>query len=139
MGGFKGMNDKNTISSVGGIKIPPVDRFIAGYQAGAKAVIPDIQTLNGYSNDFVDQAKCKELAADQIAKGSDVVFQVAGGCGLGALEAAAEGNVWGIGVDKDQSAEGPHGPDVRRQEGRRGRVTRRSSPSPTARSPVAPT
>ena len=101
------MNDKNTISSVGGIKIPPVDRFIAGYQAGAKAVIPDIQTLNGYSNDFVDQAKCKELAADQIAKGSDVVFQVAGGCGLGALEAAAEGNVWGIGVDKDQSAEGP--------------------------------
>ncbi len=102
------MNDKNTISSVGGIKIPPVDRFIAGYQAGAKAVNPDIQTLNGYSNDFVDQAKCKELAADQIAKGSDIVFQVAGGCGLGALEAAAEGNVWGIGVDKDQSAEGPH-------------------------------
>ena len=69
-GGFKNMNDKNTISSVGGIKIPPVDHFIAGYQAGAKAVIPDITTLNGYSNDFVDQAKCKELAADQIAKGS---------------------------------------------------------------------
>ena len=106
-GGFKNMNDKNTISSVGGIKIPPVDHFIAGYQAGAKAVIPDITTLNGYSNDFVDQAKCKELAADQIAKGSDVVFQVAGGCGLGALEAAAEGNVWGVGVDKDQSAAGP--------------------------------
>ena len=36
------------------------------------------------------------------------MFQVAGGCGLGALEAAAEGNVWGIGVDKDQSGEGPH-------------------------------
>jgi basic membrane protein A len=106
-GGFKNMNDKNTISSVGGIKIPPVDHFIAGYQAGAKAVDPSITTLNGYSNDFVDQAKCKELAADQIAKGSSVVFQVAGGCGLGALEAAAEGNVWGVGVDKDQSAEGP--------------------------------
>jgi basic membrane protein A len=107
MGGFKGMNDKNTISSVGGIKIPPVDKFIAGYQAGAKAVIPDIQTLNGYSNDFVDQAKCKELAADQIAKGSDVVFQVAGGCGLGAISAAADSDAWGIGVDNDQSFLGP--------------------------------
>jgi basic membrane protein A len=96
------------ISSVGGQKIPPVDHYIAGYQAGAKAVTPDIKTLNGYSQDFVDQAKCKEIALNQIAEGSQVVFQVAGQCGLGALDAAKEKGVVGIGVDADQGYLGDH-------------------------------
>ena len=91
------------ISTVGGQKIPPVDGYIAGFQAGAKAANPDIKTLNAYSQDFVDQAKCKELALNQIAEGSQVVFQVAGACGLGALDAAKEKGVQGIGVDADQA------------------------------------
>jgi basic membrane protein A and related proteins len=99
---------KDVISSVGGQQQPPVDRFIAGYQAGAKAADPGITVLNGYSQDFADQQKCKEIAIDQIAQGSGVVFQVAGGCGLGALEAAKQKQVWGIGVDADQSFLGPH-------------------------------
>jgi basic membrane protein A len=90
------------VSSVGGQKQPPVDRYIAGYQAGAKAAFPGVQTVNGYSQDFEAQAKCKEVALNQIAGGSVVVFQVAGGCGLGALDAAKEKNVWGVGVDADQ-------------------------------------
>jgi basic membrane protein A and related proteins len=102
------MSKTGTISTVGGQKIPPVDRFIAGYQFCAKKVKPDIKLLNEYSQDFVDQAKCKEIALDQIAKGSDVVFQVAGGCGLGALDGAKEKGVWGIGVDADQSFLGDH-------------------------------
>ncbi|GIU95028.1 MAG: BMP family ABC transporter substrate-binding protein [Gaiellaceae bacterium] len=101
-------NPEAVVSTVGGQKIPPVDRFIAGFQAGAKAANPDVETLNAYSQDFVDQAKCKEVALDQISKGSDVVFQVAGGCGLGALDAANERGVWGIGVDADQSHLGEH-------------------------------
>jgi basic membrane protein A len=91
-----------TISSVGGQKIPPVDHYIAGYQAGAKAADPGIQTLNGYSQDFVDQSKCKQIALNQIQQGSKVVFQVAGACGLGALSAAQSQGVQGIGVDADQ-------------------------------------
>ena len=91
------------VSSVGGFKEPPVDRFIAGYQAGAKDAFPGVQTLNAYSSDWDDQAKCKEIALSQIARGSGVVFQVAGGCGLGALTAAKQQKVWGIGVDADQS------------------------------------
>ncbi|HET7568528.1 MAG TPA: BMP family ABC transporter substrate-binding protein, partial [Gaiellaceae bacterium] len=83
-----------TVSSVGGQKIPPVDRYIAGFQAGAKAANPDITTLNGYSQDFVAQDKCKNLALQQIGQGSKVVFQVAGGCGLGALDAAKQKHVW---------------------------------------------
>ena len=62
----------------------------------------------GYSQDWDDQTKCKELALNQIASGSKVVFQVAGGCGLGALLAAKQQKVWGIGVDGDQSFLGPH-------------------------------
>ena len=98
----------DVIGSVGGFKEPPVDRFIAGYQAGAKAAAPGIRTLNGYSSDWDDQAKCKELALNQIQAGAEVVFQVAGGCGLGALDAAREREVWGIGVDADQSFLGDH-------------------------------
>jgi basic membrane protein A and related proteins len=97
-----------TIGSVGGYKEPPVDRFIAGYQAGAKEADPGIKTLNGYSSDWDDQAKCKELALSQIGRGAKIVFQVAGGCGLGALSAAKDKKVWGIGVDADQSFLGPH-------------------------------
>jgi basic membrane protein A and related proteins len=91
----------DVIGSVGGQKQPPVDRFIAGYQAGAKAADPGIKVLNGYSQDFEDQQKCKEIALNQIASGAGVV-------GLGALEAAKQENVWGIGVDADQSFLGPH-------------------------------
>jgi basic membrane protein A len=90
------------VSSVGGQKQPPVDRYIAGYQAGAKAAFPAVKLINGYSQDFANQAKCKEVALNQIAGGSVVVFQVAGGCGLGALDAAKGANVWGVGVDADQ-------------------------------------
>ena len=96
------------VGSVGGYKEPPVDRFIAGYQAGAKWAQPQVKTLNGYSSDWDDQAKCKEIALSQIQRGASVIFQVAGGCGLGALDAAEERNVWGIGVDADQSFLGRH-------------------------------
>jgi basic membrane protein A len=104
----KEQGGKQVVSTVGGIKIPPVDRYIAGFQAGAKAANPNVTTLNGYSQDFVDQARCKEIALQQISRGSQVVMQVAGGCGLGALDAARERNVWGIGADADQSFLGPH-------------------------------
>src|SRR6266536_24292 len=95
-------------STVGGQKQPPVDRYIAGFQAGAKAAFPGVTTINNYSQDFSNEAKCKEIALNQIASGSVVVFQVAGGCGLGALDAAKEKGVWGIGVDADQGFLGSH-------------------------------
>jgi basic membrane protein A len=98
----------NTISAVGGVKIPPVDAFIAGYKAGAKKCVPAIKVLVGYSQDFIAADKCKALALNQIAAGSKVVFNVAGPCGLGALEAAKEQGAWGDGVDVDQSYLGPH-------------------------------
>jgi basic membrane protein A len=96
------------VGAVGGIKIPPVDRYIAGYVAGAKKANPKVKFFNAYSQDFVDQAKCKEAALDEIAKGATVIFQVAGQCGLGALDAAKEKQLYGIGVDADQGFLGQH-------------------------------
>jgi len=96
----------NTVSTVGGVSIPSVNNWIAGFQQGAKDTKPGVKTLNAYSQDFVDQAKCKEIALDQIAQGSDVVFQVAGQCGLGALDAACQEGKYAIGVDADQSFAG---------------------------------
>jgi basic membrane protein A and related proteins len=96
------------ISAVGGLKLPTVDIFIAGYRAGARRCVPGTVVDINYSQDFVAQDKCKELALNQIARGSKAVFQVAGGCGLGALDAAQERGVWGIGVDRDQSDLGAH-------------------------------
>jgi basic membrane protein A len=102
------MTKSGSVSTVGGQKIPPVDHYIAGFQQGAKDANPSVKLLNGYSQDFVAQSKCKEIALQQIAQGSDIVFQVAGQCGLGALDAAKEKSVWGIGVDADQAYLGNH-------------------------------
>jgi basic membrane protein A len=93
----------NTIGAVGGVKIPPVDHYIAGYQFCAKKVDPTIKVVLNYSQSFVDTAKCKDIATSQINQSkADIIFQVAGGCGVGALQAANEKGVYGIGVDSDQ-------------------------------------
>jgi basic membrane protein A len=99
---------EEVVSSVGGQRVPTVERFIAGYQAGARGANPRVATLNSYTDDFLDPVKGRSVALSQIAKGSRVVFQVASVCGLGALEAAKERGIWGIGVDVDQSHLGRH-------------------------------
>jgi basic membrane protein A and related proteins len=91
------------IGVVGGIKIPPVDVFLAGYEAGAKKCVPSMTVLKGYSQDFVKQDLCKTVAENEIQSGAHVVFAVAGQCGLGALTAAKDHGLWGVGVDRDQS------------------------------------
>ncbi|HEX6703073.1 MAG TPA: BMP family ABC transporter substrate-binding protein [Gaiellaceae bacterium] len=98
----------NTISGVGGLPIPPVKDFFAGYTPGARKCVKGIKVRIDYSGSFTEQDKCKALAANQISAGSKVVFNVAGPCGFGTLNAAKEGHVWGIGVDVDQAYLGPH-------------------------------
>ena len=97
----------NTVCSMGGIPIPPVDRYIAGYQDAVKTISPTTTILNGYSNDFVDQAKGKEVGLNHISKNCDILFQVAGGSGLGYIAAAKEKGVYAIGVDADQKDAAP--------------------------------
>ncbi len=99
---------RKNISVVGGVKIPPVDTFLAGYRAGALKCVPGTTVQIGYSQNFLDPALCKQVATNQIDAGSRVVFNVAGPCGLGALDAAKERSRWGVGVDVDQSYLGQH-------------------------------
>ena len=81
----------NTIGAVGGLKIPPVDIWIAGYKFCAQKAVPGTKVLVGYSQDFVATDKCKTVATNQIAQGAQVLFQVAGGCGLGTLQGGRRG------------------------------------------------
>ena len=110
IGPFGKTNGKLVVGAVGGKKIPSVDNWIAGYRAGAKAVDKRFKVLIDYSGDFPNSVapKCKELALKHISQGSQAEFQVAGGCGLGALQAARQQKVWGIGVDADQAYLGSH-------------------------------
>jgi basic membrane protein A and related proteins len=101
---------RQIVSAVGANNVPAIVRFMAGYRAGARKANKRVRVLLDFANDptFSDQAKCKETALNQISRGSGIVFQVAGGCGLGALSAAKEKKVWGIGVDADQYYLGKH-------------------------------
>ncbi len=95
---------KNTISAVGGQAIPPVIRYIAGYKYCAQKVDPGVKVVIGYSNNFTDPTKCSAIADKQTSINSaDILFQVAGGCGVGVLDSATKHNVYSIGVDADQS------------------------------------
>jgi basic membrane protein A and related proteins len=107
---LKQQGGRQVVSSIGANKVPAIVKFLAGYRGGVKRANPGATVLSGYANDptFADQAKCKELALNQIARGSKIIFHAAGGCGLGAMSAAKEKKVWGIGVDSDQSFLGPH-------------------------------
>jgi len=103
----KAPNNTNVVSAVGGVSIPPVDHYIAGFKAAAEMEDPDVKVLIGYSNDFTDPAKCKTVAQSQITQKSEILFQVAGGCGLGVLQAAGQAKVYSIGVDADQKDADP--------------------------------
>jgi len=103
----KAKKNAGVISAVGGISIPPVNHYIAGYKWAATMVDPGIKVLVGYSNDFTDPAKCKNVAANQISSKADILFQVAGGCGLGVLQAAGQAGVYSVGVDADQKDADP--------------------------------
>ena len=99
--------NKGVISAVGGISIPPVNHYIAGYKWAAAMEDPGIKVEVGYSNDFTDPAKCAGVAKTQINDGADVLFQVAGGCGLGVLQSAGQAGVYSVGVDADQKDADP--------------------------------
>jgi basic membrane protein A and related proteins len=98
---------KDAIGSIGAYPNPPISRFIAGYQAGARKADPGITLLNAFSLNYADTATCGAAALSQIARGAGAVFAVSGDCGLGALEAAKRKGVWGVAAETDESHLGP--------------------------------
>lgn len=106
--GKVGAATHNTIGAMGGVSIPPVNRYIAGYIQGARAADRSIKIKLGYSGDFNDQGKALNIGLGQVSQGADILFQVAGGAGLGYLKAAQKKGRYGIGVDADQHYLGPY-------------------------------
>ena len=98
----KMMNEQKIIGAVGGMDIPVIRNFIAGYEAGAQYIDPEVKVEVGFVGDFEDPAKGKEMALTIFNKGADIVFQIAGNTGNGIIEAAKEGGFYAIGVDSDQ-------------------------------------
>lgn len=91
------------IGAVGGRSdVPPVVSYIKGYENGAKSVKSNVQVSVNYTEDFNAPDKGEASAKTMISQGVDVIFQVAGLTGAGALRAACNAKIYGIGVDVDQ-------------------------------------
>ena len=106
------LNDKNIIGFVGGMDVPLIKKFEAGFIAGAKSVNPDVQVISLYTGSFTDQAKGKELGLSLIEQGADVIYAAAGACGTGTIQACQEKGALFIGVDADQYLTVPGSGDV---------------------------
>lgn len=91
------------LGSIGGEPIPPVENWMHGFSAGAAEAAPDMRVIEGYSQSFGDPSPCKQLAANQFSQGAKVIFQVAGGCGVGVITAAGQEGLYAVGTDADQS------------------------------------
>jgi basic membrane protein A len=108
--GLEGMNPEGIIGAIGGGDIPVINDFVVGYEQGACLVNPDSQVLVQYVGGdagWNDPAKGKEIALAMFEQKADIVFNIAGGSGLGMFEAAQEQSHYAIGVDSDQAAEYP--------------------------------
>lgn len=98
------MSKTKKIGFVGGEQIPLIEKFEAGYKAGAKTADPSVQVLSAYTGDWNDLEKGKLDANQEFASGADIIYQAAGKAGLGVIEAAREkgDGFYAIGVDQDQ-------------------------------------
>lgn len=101
---FPLVGGSKTVGAVGGMDIPVINDFFVGYEAGVKAVDPSIKVLTSYVGDFNNSQKGYDQAKAMYDQGADVVFQVAGGSGIGVLQAAKDANKYAIGVDQNQNA-----------------------------------
>jgi len=99
------------VGFVGGMDIPLIRKFEAGYRAGAQHVCPDCRVLAGYAGTsgdaFKNPQKGKELGLAQFGVGASAIFHAAGSTGLGVFEAARETGRYAIGIDADQYSEAP--------------------------------
>ena len=98
---------KNTVGIVLGMATDMMNQFGYGYTAGVLDANASAKVLQANANSFADTAAGKTAANNMVTNGADVIFQVAGGTGLGVIDACKEAKIWAIGVDSDQSSIAP--------------------------------
>jgi basic membrane protein A and related proteins len=97
------LTESGVVGVVGGREdVPPVVRFVNGYESGAEHVNPEVNVLKVYNQSFADPAKGASDAQQMMGEGADVIFGAGGPTGSGGVRAAAEAGAWGIGVDQDE-------------------------------------
>ena len=96
------INSQPILGFVGGMQIPPVQRYEVGFVAGAKKANPNVVVKKIYTGSFTDQQKGDEAAKALIGQGADIVFAAAGQTGLGSAKACKDNKALFIGVDADQ-------------------------------------
>jgi basic membrane protein A and related proteins len=105
------VSKRGKVGFVGGMKIPLIAKFEAGYRAGVLAVCPRCEVMAAYAGTepkaFADPTMGRELASTQYARGADVIYHASGKTGAGVFAAARERGAWAIGVDSDQFHEAP--------------------------------
>jgi basic membrane protein A len=98
---------KNSVGFVGGMDIPLIHKFEAGYKAGVAYTYPSCKVLSDYAGTapsaFADPVKGKELALAQIDRGAHVIYHASGLTGAGVFEAGKERKTYVIGVDSNQN------------------------------------
>ncbi len=112
VGAIAGMLTRTkTVGFVGGMKIPLIRKFEAGYIAGVHHVCPDCRVVSAYAGTepkaFADPPLGQELAAAQYGEGADIIFHAAGKTGDGVFAAARQRGAYAIGVDSDQFERAP--------------------------------
>jgi basic membrane protein A len=104
------VKQNNTLGFISALDIPLLDRFYAGYEAGARYVNPDIKVVANYvggNAPFSDITTAKEIALKQFSQGADIIYHAAGGSGLGLFQAAKEKDFYAIGVNSNQNVIDP--------------------------------
>lgn len=105
LGGYvaAAISETGTLGFLGGVDQPIINDFLLGYIEGAQEFNPDVKVITTYAGSYTDPSKGKELTIGMINQGADISFNVAGGTGVGLIEAASETGTKVLGVDSDQA------------------------------------
>jgi len=107
-----GMSESGVVGMVGGVAIPPVEGTFRAFEAGARAVDPDVRILESFTGSWDDVAAAKEAAVAQLGRGADVLIHNVDAASFGVFQAVREAraagrNAWALGMNRDQNDVAP--------------------------------
>jgi basic membrane lipoprotein Med (substrate-binding protein (PBP1-ABC) superfamily) len=107
-----GMTRSGVVGMVGGVEIPPVQGTFRAFEAGARAVDPDVEVLEAFTGNWDDVAAAKEAAAAQLARGADVLIHNVDAASFGVFQAVRDAvatgrQAWALGMNRDQNDVAP--------------------------------
>jgi basic membrane lipoprotein Med (substrate-binding protein (PBP1-ABC) superfamily) len=107
-----GVSESGVVGMVGGVAIPPVEGTFRAFEAGARAVDPDVRILESFTGSWDDVAAAKEAAVAQLGRGADVLIHNVDAASFGVFQAVREAraagrNAWALGMNRDQNDVAP--------------------------------